>query len=70
MDDLFLSPELKSYICSLGCLYNGQRYHDYGTGDQLLAHNTTSKNKRLVHHGGSAEITRDIRNRGFSIYDD
>ena len=48
MDDLVLSPELRSYICSLGCLYNGQRYHDYGTKDQLLAHNTQSKHKRLV----------------------
>ena len=47
MDDLVLSPELRSYICSLGCLYNGQRYHDYDH-DQLLAHNTQSKHKRLV----------------------
>ena len=48
MEYLVLSPELRKFICSLGCLYNGQRYHDYGTKDQLLAHNTTSKHKRLV----------------------
>ena len=41
-----LSPEPRTLICSLGCLHNGQRYHDYGTTDQHLAHNTTSKHKR------------------------
>ena len=48
MDDSNATLEKRSYICLLACLYNGERYHDYGTNDQLLAHNQTSKHKRMV----------------------